>query len=80
MAWAAIGLLAATLLGMLNYLGSRIEAVGARVEARINTLDARLTGRIDSLDARLSSRIDGLGARIDVHLQRHPEYPGSAPQ
>jgi hypothetical protein len=59
-AWAAIGLLAATLVSTLLYLGSKVDA-----------LDAHLTSRIDALDGRLSSRIDSLAARMDAHLERH---------
>jgi hypothetical protein len=56
-AWAAIGLLGATLLGMLFYLGSRIDSLGSR---------------IDALGARLDARLDGLAARLDAHVERHP--------
>jgi hypothetical protein len=59
-AWAAIGLLAATLVSTLLFLGSKIDA-----------LDAHLTSRIDALDGRLSSRVDALAARMDAHLERH---------
>jgi hypothetical protein len=59
-AWAAIGLLAASLVSTLLYLGSKVDA-----------LDAHLTSRIDALDGRLSSRIDSLAARMDAHLERH---------
>jgi hypothetical protein len=55
-AWTAIGLLAATLLGTLVYLGTRIDGLGAR---------------IDGLGARLDSRIDALDAKLDDHLRRH---------
>jgi hypothetical protein len=59
-AWAAIGLLAATLVSTLLYLGSKVDAV-----------EAHLTSRIDALDGRLNSRIDSLAARMDAHLERH---------
>jgi hypothetical protein len=59
-AWAAIGLLAATLVSTLLFLGSKIDA-----------LDAHLTSRIDALDGRLSSRVDALAERMDAHLERH---------
>lgn len=61
--WTAIGLLAATSLGTLFYLGSRIDALGDSLGGRIDAL----SGRIDAL----SARIDGLGGRIDGHLDRH---------
>jgi len=54
-AWAAIGLLAATLLGSFFYLGSRLDALGAR---------------IDSLGSRLDGRIDALGAKLDARIER----------
>ena len=66
-AWAAIGLLAATLLVSLYYLGGRIDALAGRIDG----LDDRLTSRIDSLDARLSTRLDGLATRMDAHSERH---------
>ncbi|HXF71572.1 MAG TPA: hypothetical protein VNO79_03055, partial [Actinomycetota bacterium] len=83
-AWTAIALLAATLLGTLWHLGGRIDALGARIDGldaridqlavRIDGLNARidgLGGRIDALGARLDARIDALSARIDAHLQQH---------
>jgi hypothetical protein len=73
-AWTAIGLLGATLLGSLYYLGSRIDALGARLDGRIDGLGTRIDGladRIDTLDARLSSRLDALASRLDAHLERH---------
>jgi hypothetical protein len=54
--WTAIGLLAATSLGSLFYLGSRIDG---------------LANRIDALGARLDARLDGIESRIDAHLERH---------
>ena len=78
-AWSAIGLLAATLVGSFFYLGNRIDSLGARIDSldsslsnRIDTLNSSLSARIDTLDARLSSRIDALGSRLDAHLERHP--------
>jgi hypothetical protein len=58
-AWAAIGLLAATLVSTLLYLGSKVDALGAH-----------LTSRIDALDGRLSSRIDALSGRMDSAFPR----------
>jgi len=54
--WTALGLLAATSLGSLFYLGSRIDGLG---------------NRIDALGARLDARLDAMESRIDAHLQRH---------
>jgi hypothetical protein len=61
--WTAIGLLAATSLGALFYLGARIDALGGRLDS--------LGGRIDSLGGRMDARFDNLEARIDSHLDRH---------
>lgn len=55
-AWTAIGLLAATLFGMLYYLGGRID---------------KLASRIDALGARLDARIDSLSANLIAHIERH---------
>jgi outer membrane murein-binding lipoprotein Lpp len=68
--WAAIGLLAATLLGSLYYLGARIDGLSGRIDGLSGRIDA-LSGRIDTLDARLSARIDALAARMDAHIERH---------
>jgi hypothetical protein len=54
--WTAIAVLAATALGSLFYLGSRLDALATRVDAGFNAVNARL---------------DGLAARIDAHLDRH---------
>jgi hypothetical protein len=61
--WTAIGLLAATSLGMLFYLGARIDALGARMDSRFDRMDARF----DALEGRM----DAANARIDAHLERH---------
>ena len=66
-AWSAVGLLAASMFGSLYYLGSRIDALGGRLDGRIDAL----SGRIDSLESSLSGRIDALSARMDTHLDRH---------
>jgi len=87
-AWAAIGLLAAALVSSLFYLGSRMDALGARIDgqgsslaARIDSLDARLTARIDSLETSLNGRIDTLDAcpssRLDAlswRMDAHLEH------
>jgi hypothetical protein len=43
--WTAIGLLAATSLGTLFYLGSRIDALAARMDGLNSRLDAHLDPR-----------------------------------
>ena len=62
-AWTAISLLAATSLGSLFYLGSRIDGLGTRMDG--------LSNRIDALGARLDTRLDAMESRIDAHLERH---------
>lgn len=83
--WTAIGLLAATSLGSLFYLGTRIDALGARMDARFDALEGRFESRFDAMEGRLESRstridarfdavdarLDALGARIDTHLDHH---------
>lgn len=61
--WTAIGLLAATSLGSLFYLGSRIDGLGSRIDG--------LSNRIDALGSRLDTRLDAMESRIDAHLERH---------
>jgi hypothetical protein len=61
-AWVAIGLLAATLVSSMFYLGSRIDALGTRIDG----LESSLNARIDALDSKLGSRIDALSARLDA--------------
>ena len=62
--WTAIGLLAATSLGTLFYLGARIDGLGARIDARFDRVDARFD--------RMDERFDALAARLDTHLDHHP--------
>ena len=70
-AWTAIRLLAATLLGSLFYLGGRIDALAARLDARIDAQSADLGGRIDALGARLDARIERLATALEDHVRRH---------
>jgi hypothetical protein len=65
--WTAIGLLAATALGTLFYLGSRMDALAARLDARMDAGFARVDARFDAMEARF----DGLGTRLDAHLDQH---------
>jgi hypothetical protein len=55
-AWAAIGLLAASLFGNLWFLGGKIDSIN---------------NRIDALAARLDARIDALAAQLQAHIERH---------
>jgi hypothetical protein len=65
--WTAIGLLAATSLGYLFYLGSRIDSLAARLDTRIDAGFARVDTRFDAIEWRL----DGLASRFDAHLDQH---------
>ena len=65
--WTAIGLLAATSMGSLFYLGSGIDALSSRIDA----LGARLDSRIDAMSADLGARIEAQCAKMDEHLRRH---------
>jgi hypothetical protein len=65
-AWSALGLLAATVIAAIFWLGTRIDGLGASLNARIDGLGASLNARIDHLGDSLSARIDGLDARIDA--------------
>jgi len=58
-AWTAIGLLAATLLGSLYWLGSRIDGQSARIDALVREV------------SQLSARMDILTARFEAHLEHH---------
>ena len=70
-AWTAIGLLAATLLGSFWYLGTKIDAINGRIDALSARMDA-LSARMDALAARLDARIDGLASLLQTHIERHP--------
>jgi hypothetical protein len=61
--WPAIGLLAATSLGTLLYLSSRIDALASRMDARFDRVDARFDD--------MEERFDALAFRLDAHLDRH---------
>jgi hypothetical protein len=73
-AWTAIGLLAATLLGSLFYLGNRIDSLGTRLDSRIDGLSGRIDGltvRVEEQGRHLGSQIYELAAKLDEHLRRH---------
>jgi hypothetical protein len=65
--WTASGLLAATSLGTPFYLGSRVDALAARMDARIDTGFAWVDARFDAMEVRF----DGLASRLDPHLDQH---------
>jgi hypothetical protein len=67
-AWTAIGLLGAAVLGSFGsffYLGTRIDALGARLDSRIDAQRDRIDAQSERIDAQ-SDRIDAQGARIDA--------------
>ncbi len=73
-AWTAIGLLAAMIVGSFGsffYLGGRIDALAARLDARIDAVGSDLGARIDAQGAELGARIDSLTSRLDDHVRRH---------
>ncbi len=84
-AWTAIGILAATLLGVLFYLGNRIDALGSEMRSQFQAQGARFDSRIDSMSARidalnerveeqgrqLGNRIYELAVKLDDHLRWH---------
>ena len=63
-AWTAIGLVAATLVGSLFYLGNRIDSLGARLDSRIDGLSGRIDGLSGHIDG-FSGRIDDLSGRVE---------------
>jgi hypothetical protein len=76
--WTAIAILAAMSVGTLYYLGSRIDALAARLGARMDAGFARVDARFDTMEARsdarfdaMAARFDSLGARLDAHLGQH---------
>ena len=72
--WTAIGLLAATSLGTLFYLGARIDSLAARTDVRFDALITRMDARFDRVDARfdhVEERFDALAARLDTHPDQH---------
>ena len=65
--WTALGLLAATSLGSLFYLGSGIDALGTWIDA----LGSRLDVRIDALDTKVDAGFARVESRLDAHLEQH---------
>lgn len=75
-AWATLGVLAATLVASFFYLGSKIDALGVELRGAIAAQGARLDARIDAVGADLGSRIDALTARVDGLNARLDDHPG----
>jgi hypothetical protein len=72
--WTAIGLLAASILGTLFYLGARIDALAGRMDSGFDAVEARfdaLVGRMDSRFDAVDARLDAVNARLDAHIDRH---------
>jgi hypothetical protein len=61
--WTAIGLLAATSLGTLFYLGAQIDALAARTDARFDRVDARFD-HVDTRFDHVDARFDHVDARF----------------
>jgi hypothetical protein len=73
-AWSALGLLAATVIAAIFWLGTRIDGLGASLNTRIDHLGDSLNARIDGLNARMdaqTSELSKLSGRLDEHLGRH---------
>lgn len=59
--WTLIGVLTATLLGTLVYLGGRIDGLATQIETKSESTNAR----IERLGTKFDSRFDDVNARID---------------
>jgi hypothetical protein len=74
-AWTAIGLLGAAVLGWFSsffYLGTRIDALGARPDSRIDALSARIDAQDASIQAQgrdLASAIQAQGRDLAAAIQ-----------
>jgi hypothetical protein len=86
-AWTAIGLLGATVLGSFSsffYLGTRrIDALGARLDSRIDALSARIDAQDASIQAQgrdltgaIQTQSLELGSRIDALAARMDDHLG----
>jgi hypothetical protein len=69
--WTAIGLIAATSLGTLFYLGARIDGLGTRIDA----LSSRMDSRFDALEARMDSRFSRVEQQMHA-LEGRRQLPG----
>jgi predicted PurR-regulated permease PerM len=79
--WTLIGLLTATLVGTVFYLGNRIDSLGNRIDSLGTRLDARIDGlsarvdaladRVDNQGKQLASQIYALVAKLDDHIRYH---------
>ena len=69
--WTAIGLLAATALGTLFYLGARIDSLAGRMDARFDRMDSKFDDVQARFD-RLDSKLDAVSGRLTQHIERHP--------
>ncbi len=83
--WTLIGLLVASILGMLFYLGNRIDALASEMRSQFQAQGARFDSRMDGMSARmdaLSARVEeqgrqlgeqiyDLAVKLDDHLRWH---------
>ena len=69
-AWAAIGLLAIFVIGMIPVFLMELRAIGARIDR----LDEKMERGFERIDQRFewnNHRFDRLEAKLDDHTQRH---------
>lgn len=65
-AWTAIGLLAATLLGALFYLGNRIDMLGSELRSEMRGQFQEIRAEVGGQFPAQRSRIDDLSFRIET--------------
>ena len=73
-AWTAIAILGAAVVGIFGMLFSMNQSLNARMDAlaaRIDAMGAGLGARIDALGSRLDGRIDSLSGQLQTHIDRH---------
>ncbi len=63
-AWASLAVLTAISVTFFVYLGTKIDALGVKIDSE----GGELRTAIDSLAARLDARIDSLAQRFDAHV------------
>jgi hypothetical protein len=62
-AWTAIGMLGASSLGTMLWLGSLIMGLSGRMDS--------MSARMDSMSARMEAGFAAVNARLDAHIERH---------
>ncbi|MEI8393436.1 MAG: hypothetical protein WCF85_01780 [Rhodospirillaceae bacterium] len=53
------------LVGKVDGLSAKIDAVESNLSARIDAVDAKLSAKIDAVESNLSARIDAVDAKIE---------------